>query len=247
MIQYKNKFLLFFLFLCFPLFSFAKVFLVSVGISNYPGTENDLRLPVDDAKTIAGIYKKASDVEAHVILDSLATPFNVTMVMNKVFSQANEDDIVVFFYSGHGVSGALYLYNGVLNFSAIRNAMAKSKSKSKMIFLDACFSGKIRHEENKETARDSESSAKKANVMLFLSSKNQETSFESSDMRNSMFTAFLAKGLYGFADGDQNGVITAFELFKYVHYNVKKKSGDKQHPVMWGRFPHDMTVMYVDL
>ena len=225
-----------------PVWAFSKVFLVSIGISDYPGTDIDLRLPANDAKTMAGVYKNAADVEYHVILDSLAKRFIVTTAMDNIFSRANEDDMVVLFYSGHGCKGGLYLYDGVLDYSAIRHAMSKSKSKHKMIFVDACFSGKIRNE-NKHSA-EGDRRAKHANVMLFLSSGSEETSLESSDMDHSIFTHFLAKGLFGSADGNHDCVITAKELFRYVHANVVKKSGGQQHPAMWGRFSDDMPVLY---
>ena len=36
----------------------AKVYLVSVGITDYPGNDMDLTLPANDAKTIANLYAK---------------------------------------------------------------------------------------------------------------------------------------------------------------------------------------------
>ena len=78
---------------------------------------------------------------------------------------------------------------------------------------------------------------------FFLSSRNNETSIECTDMKNGFFTSCLQNGLRGRADANRDRIITAKELFDYVSKGVKRLSGDKQHPVMWGRFSDEMVVM----
>ena len=219
----------------------AKVYLVSVGIADYPGTSSDLILPAKDARTITWLYSKNSAMQYCQLLNKEATKDKIVTAMNRVFSEAGVDDIVVFFYSGHGYAGGFCAYDGELPYKEVRKAMAKSKSRNKMIFADACFSGKIRTE---GTSSQSEvADAKKANVMLFLSSRSNETSIERRSMKNGFFTTYLQKGLRGGADTNKNRVITAKELFDYVHSNVVELSKGKQHPVMWGKFSNDMPVM----
>lgn len=219
----------------------AKIYLVSAGISDYPGQGNDLRLPVEDAKTITWLYGKNSDVEYRQLLNSNATAENIVNSIKTLFDKAGPDDIVVFFFSGHGYPGGFVAYDKMLNYDNIRNAMAGSKSKNKMIFADACFSGKIATPG--KNSGSSIASARKANVMLFLSSRSNEISIERASMSNGFFTTCLQKGLRGGADANRDRKITAKELFKYVHDGVKKLSNDKQHPVMWGKFSDDMPVM----
>ena len=84
---------------------------------------------------------------------------------------------------------------------------------------------------------------KKSNVMLFLSSRGNEFSNERPDMKNGYFTTYLGKGLQGAADANRDRTITAKELFDYVHKGVIELSFGAQHPVMWGNFPDDMTIM----
>lgn len=217
----------------------AKIYLVSVGVSDYPGTKLDLRLPAADAKTIAWLYSKNSAVQYALLLNDKATKSRIQKAMLKVFGNAGANDIVVFFFSGHGYPGGFVAYDGELDYSVIRSAMAKSKCKNKMIFADACFSGKIRTDGNQSAV----SGAKNANVMLFLSSRSDETSIERRDMQNGFFTTYLQKGLRGGADANRDRVITAKELFDYVHAGVTKISANKQHPVMWGKFATGMPVM----
>ena len=222
----------------------ARVYLVSVGIADYTGFPSkikNLRLTTKDAETIVSLYSKNTSVDYSLLLNEKATKDRIVRAIKKVFNKASEDDLVVFFFSGHGYPGGFCAYDGNLGYDEIRKAMAKSKSKNKMMFVDACRSGGMRVDEN--AAQGAISAAKSANVMLFLSSRNNENSIERRDMQNGFFTTYLQKGLKGNADADRNRVITAKELFDFVHSGVSRISGGKQHPVMWGKFNDNMTVM----
>lgn len=217
----------------------AKTYLVAVGVSDYPGTDKDLRLPANDAATVQYIYSKNSNAESVLLTNSNATKSAILSKLRSTFAKASENDIIVFFFSGHGSKGAFCAYDAQIPYSEIRQAMALSKAKNKMIFADACFSGKMR-QGRKNTA---EQSFNNYNIMLFLSSRGNETSIERRDMKNGFFTSCLQKGLRGGADANKDRTITARELFNYVSTNVKTLSSDKQHPVMWGKFSDNMTVM----
>lgn len=244
MISSKIKILIIAISLLVSISANAKVYLVSVGIADYPGTANDLALPAKDAQTITWLYSKNSSLQYCQLLNSNATRSKIIAAMNKVFAMAGLNDIVVFFYSGHGYQGGFYVYDGYLGYDEIRKSMARSKCKNKMIFADACFSGKMRTNGHPSSqTQTSVNSAKKANVMLFLSSRSDETSIERRDMQNGFFTTYLQKGLRGGADINKDRVITARELFNYVQKNVISISSDKQHPVMWGKFSDNMPVM----
>lgn len=237
----KNGWLITLLFLLMPIYASAKIYLVSVGIADYPGTEMDLTLPAKDAQTVTWLYSKNSAMQYCQLLNKEATKSKIVSAMNKVFAKAGPNDIVVFFYSGHGYEGGFCAYDGILPYKEIRKAMAKSKCRNKMIFADACFSGKIRT--GGRVSQTEIADTRKSNVMLFLSSRSNEKSLERRDMQNGFFTTYLQKGLRGAADANKNRVITAKELFDYVHSNVVKQSKGRQHPVMWGKFANDMPVI----
>lgn len=222
----------------------AKTYLVSVGIgdySGYPMKVNNLSLTVNDARTMANLYASNTTVDYALLLDEKATKQRIVKAIDKVFSKAGKDDIVVFYFSGHGYPGGLCAYNGNITYKTIRDAMAKSKCENKMMFIDACRAGGMRVD-NKKTNREV-NSAKKSKVMLFLSARNNEDSIERSDMTNGLFTSFLAKGMKGYADANKDRTITAKELFEYVHTEVAKDSRQSQHPVMWGNFNNSMPVI----
>ena len=223
-----------------PVYAEAKVYLVSVGISDYPGSSIDLALPAQDARMITWIYSKNTRMQYCLLLDEKARRKNIIDAMNKVFPMAGIDDIVVFFFSGHGYEGGFCAYDGNITYDDIRKAMSNTRCRNKMIFADACYAGKMRTQ-----GRDNSgiNAARKANVMLFLSSRSGETSIEQPSMQNGFFTTYLQKGLRGGADANRDRTITAKELFDYVHRGVVKLSEGRQHPVMWGRFSDHMPVM----
>ncbi len=224
--------------------SFARTYLVSVGIadySGYPTKVNNLSLTTKDAQTIVNVYAANTSVDYALLLNEKATKDRIVRAIKKVFNSAGVNDIVVFFFSGHGYPGGFCAYDGNLGYDEVRNAMAKSKCKNKMMFIDACRAGGMRVDEH--TSQAAMTAAKQANVLLFLSSRNNENSIERKDMQNGFFTAYLQKGLRGAADSNHNRIITAKELYDYVHNGVTQLSEGAQHPVMWGNFSDNMTVM----
>ena len=113
-----------------------------------------------------------------------------------------------------------------------------------MIFADACFSGNIRTKKSSaRTDASAEKKSRKSNVMLFLSSRGNEKSYEGEGLRNSIFTTCLIEAIGGSADRNRDSIISAKELFDFVSRNVARMSGDTQHPVMWGKFSDSMPVM----
>lgn len=221
-----------------PVQMWGKVYLVSVGISDYPGTANDLRLPHNDAATIQWLYQENKNAETVLLMNDKATVSKVKAAMQRLFAKATANDIVVLFFSGHGLQGKFVCYDGFLSYSDIRTLMSSCKSKNKMVFADTCFSGSFR-----TNGKQNGGGWKGTSIMLFLSCRTNEKSIERPGMTNGFFTYALQHGLRGGADTNRDRTITAKELFTYVSAKVKKMSGNRQHPVMWGKFPNSMPVM----
>ena len=231
----KNSILIVLLLICCLQLQ-AKVYLVSVGIADYPGKENDLRISDNDAKTIAKVFQATKDASVNVLVNEAATQSALLSTMHTTFEDADYNDAVILYFSGHGTPGALVCHDGLLTYQHIFKMLKGCKATRKIIIADACYAGKMR------TTRQQTDSYNNQNVMLFLSSRTNEPSQET-QYKNSLFTIFLERGLRGGADKDKNRQITARELFDFVHKGVIEASGNKQHPVMWGKFDNDMTVI----
>ena len=207
----------------------SKVYLVCVGIADYPGTENDLRISDNDAKTIAKVFAVAKHASVDILTNKQATQSALLSSMHTSFMNANSEDAVILYFSGHGTPGALVCYDGLLTYQHIFKMLKGCKAGRKMIIADACYSGKMRTGKQQSTNYSSQ------NVMLFLSSRTKETS--------RLFTIFLERGLRGGADRNKDRTVTARELYDFVHQGVVEASGNTQHPVMWGKFDNNMTVI----
>ena len=235
MLNMKKHLLLTWMMLCAITLQ-AKTYLVCVGIADYPGTEHDLRISDNDAKTIAKVFSVAKQATVSILLNEQATQSALLSTMHTSFMNANSEDIVILYFSGHGTPGALVCYDGLLTYQHIFKMLKGCRASRKVIIADACYSGKMR------TNNQQTSSYNSQNVMLFLSSRTNEVSRESR-YKNSLFTIFLERGLRGGADTNRDRYITARELYDFVHKGVIEASGNKQHPVMWGKFDNNMTVI----
>lgn len=222
-----------------------KIYVVSVGICDYRDPQmNDLRFTEADVMSFNKVMRTHTN-EVYTLLGVNATHQNVYSNIQHVFAKALNNDVVVLFFSGHGYPGGFCCYDmsrngGGLTYTEIASLFRQCKAKRKMVFADACFSGGMRMGKRQT---DSASSVRNGDVMFFLSSRTNETSQEMISGPNGQFTRFLVRGLGGGADSNRDRIITAEELYDFVHEGVSKATGNKQHPVMWGRFNNTMTVI----
>lgn len=131
---------------------------VCVGINNYPGTSNDLRGCVNDAKNWHSILKnkyKFSNIQ--LLLDRTATHAKVLQALRKMINKAKKGDSLVFTYSGHGTSvvdrsgdeadgrdEALCLYDKLLIDDEVRSLMNSIPKGVKFtVISDSCHSGTV--------------------------------------------------------------------------------------------------------
>ena len=96
----------------------ARTYIVSVGIADYPGSRNDLRVSANDAKTISDIFTKNGNATVDCFVNSDVTIKKVCTAMRNTFAKASPSDAIILYFSGHGVPGGLVCYDGVLYYSS---------------------------------------------------------------------------------------------------------------------------------
>lgn len=223
-----------------------KTYIVCVGLNVNRDGVDPLPCSREDMKGIANFYHNYNNSEVFMLLDANATRSHIIQVLKKQFSKSTSSDEIIFAYSGHGFDGGVSTYNNdeVLYCSEVQQIMLNSKARRKMMFVMSCHSGSFT-QKNKDSNDKRRKYNKKSNVLLFLSSKADEYSWEKGSMSNSFFFYYLLEGLKGKADNNSDRKVTARELFNYVAPRVTTISNEQQHPVMWGKFPDDMVIVNV--
>lgn len=238
----------------------VKIWAVVVGVARY------VHMPVlkytdDDAYHIYAFLKSPEggalpDEQIRVLIDDDANRANIIRTMRQVFLQADENDVVILYYSGHGLPGSFLPvdfdgFNNKLQHQDIKDVFGETKAKHKLVLADACHSGSLLsmraatsntavHTTLKKYYDAFESS--KGGTALLLSSKGDEYSLEDKGLRQGIFSHYLIRGLKGEADKNKNKIVTVTELFDFVHSKVRVYTGNAQTPTMTGEFDPNMPV-----
>lgn len=229
-----------------------KKFAVVVGCADYQGQDMDLRYPDDDAYRFYAYLKSCEggaipDENIAVLIDEAAVKSNILNTMDNIFSKASADDMLIFFFTGHGAEGAFCPtdlnndYSSLLLHDEIKAVFKKYPARYKICMADACFSGSIYTGTPSQPSYPS-SSPSETSVIIMMSSKPDETSQENPKMRQGAFAYYLIKGLKGSADRNKDNIITLEELFPYVKANVMNFTNNQQTPVIEGNASRYMPI-----
>ena len=236
----------------------TKVWAVLVGVSNYEHMPA-LKYTDDDAYRIFAHLKSPEggaldNDQIKILIDEDATLGKIKSTISDVFSKAGPNDLVMLYFSGHGLNGSFLPidfdgYNNKLLHEDINALLEQSPAKYKICIADACHSGSMyasRGTVSETLDKYYRTLAQaKAGTALILSSKSTETSLESSGLRQGVFSHFLIRGMRGEADLSTDGIVTIDELYNYIYQNVRSYTGMRQSPVMLGEFDDNMAISVV--
>ncbi len=233
-----------------------KVWALIIGISGYNHMPV-LRYPDDDAYRIFAFLQSPAggaipEEQISILIDEAATKSNIKKAMKEVFWKAGPNDLVLMYFSGHGLKGAFLPidFDGSANklyHEEIVQILDKSPAKYKLCIADACHSGSLLAykggTEPSVFGKYYESLANaKAGTALIMSSKSDETSLESSGLRQGVFTHFLIRGMKGEADQNKDNIVTVQELYNFVYTRVREYTSNRQSPIIQGDYDRNMTV-----
>lgn len=213
----------------------SRVWVLSVGISDYPGGANDLPECANDAVKIAEALRNQglTAPEREILLtDSRATTGAIRQALQRIAREIRPDDTFVFFYSGHGgqreghsadpheldgVDEYLYVYDGELlddEFARLTDAI---RARTSLIAIDACFAGGF--------AKDV---ITRPGVVGMFSSEEDVTSGVASQFQAGGYLShFLRLGIQGEADDDpRDSVMTVGELTHFVWQQYGRHASD---------------------
>lgn len=124
----------------------------------------------------------------------------------------------VFFYSGHADERGFHFRDGYFSKNALNAFLERLLVKTKVVILDSCFAGIMTNKGVKTTpgfgVPKMDFDEPTGSIYLTAAS-SQDLAFESRSMKGGLFSRNLIAGLYGAADGNHDGVVTATELYEY--------------------------------
>jgi hypothetical protein len=189
-----------------------------------------------------------------LLLDEQATKPAISDKLDWLAHHAGTDDTVIVFFSGHGaqrvggfepgeylcpVEADWYnLRSTAISDEELTTALGAIPARRVVVFLDACHSGGVGEPKDASLvvkAGLSEAAYERLAAgegrVVIASCKPDEVSWELPEMRNSLFTHYLLKGLRG-AAADDDGAVRVFNLFDYVSKQVPQHK--PQHPLFKG-------------
>ena len=211
------------------------VWAISIGISDYPGGGNDLPECANDAVKIAEALRGQglTTPEREILLtDAQATRGAVQQALQRVAREAQPDDVVVFFYSGHGgqshtpstdpeeldhIDETLFLYDGEFLDNDMGRLISNIHARMTLFTLDSCFSGGF--------AKDV---VTRPGVVGMFSSEEDVTSGVAGQFQAGGYLShFLRMGIRGEADSDpRDNALTVGELTHYVWQQYGSQASD---------------------
>jgi hypothetical protein len=222
----------------------AKIALL-IGVGEYGLGLNPLPGAVKDVEAMQRVLLHPEMGQFDQV-KTLTNPDLLTMQrgIENLFADREKDDLVLLFFSGHGVKddySKLYFAttitakrpNGELEKSTavpanfVHDVMRNSRSKRQVILLDCCFSGAFAEDMRAkgDGSVDVQTQLGGEGRAVLTSSTSTQYSFEQQGSDLSVYTRFLVEGMEtGAADSDGDGVISIDELHEYASRKVQESA-----------------------
>ena len=208
-----------------------------IGVSQYGEGIPPLLSALNDVEAMQRVLLNPS-LGAFEQVERLLNPTDSEMrrAIQKLFKQALKDDLVLLFFSGHGITnddGHLYLTTRItakddfeataVDASFIQGQSNNCYAKRQVLILDACYSGAIAQGwQTKSVGVDIKKQLGAEGRVVLTSSSATQTSFEQEGLPLSLYTQYLVEGIEtGAADTDNDGNIHVQELHAYAKAKVQ--------------------------
>lgn len=187
-----------------------------VGIDEYPGCP--LSGCVNDANSVASLLERNADGTKNFDVNCIKNPKSKRIVEEGIRSLfANDDDIALLYYSGHGSRKdsveSICIPNehneiDFIQLSDILRTIKNSKCKNKIVILDSCFSGGMGND-----PFDGDTALLAKGITILSACRNSESAIETKG--HGIFTSLLCGALDGGA-ADLLGHVTPGSIYAYI-------------------------------
>lgn len=213
-----------------------------------------LKTPVEDARALDQVMSNENigGFKSYSLINK--TEADIRREMSEFLSNKKPDDLVLVYFSGHGVldsRGRLYLAfkntqsnnlsGTALQSSFITDVMDDCRSKRQILILDCCHSGAFARDGKKAGEQQAVTKATFAGEgygrAVLTASSSLQFALEGDQVISqtylSLFTHYLMEGLKtGDADKDGDGNVSLDEWFDYTYSNVASATSN-QKPQKW--------------
>lgn len=236
----------------------ARLLLLAIGVGAYNRSELRLTYPAKDARDLAELLKSQRaglyrEVQARVLTDAQATRQGILAGIEWLHHTAAPEDTLVLLLAGHGISdaatGQYYFLPAdadpqnplatMLPASALQQALATLPGRV-VLLLDTCHAGDVlpgRKLRGVPAGPDdgisrfvSELGSIEQGVVVLTASVGTQSSQESPEWGNGVFTKALLEGLRGQADYRKTGRVTVNMLDLYISERVRELTRGTQTP-----------------
>jgi WD40 repeat protein len=222
------------------------LYMVVVGINDYPQVQQRLKYARTDAQTIVSVLQDKTKevfgkVEMKLLLDKDGTRANILAGLSWLEKNMTPRDVGLFYFSGHGAKDdddSFYLCPFDVANDFAKSCVSGDTMKQQLTripgrmiaILDTCHSGaaKVSSGRADNLVRDLQNDD--CGVIVICASLGDEFSIESGLDKGGLFTLALTEALTGKADYNGDGLIQLNEAFQYTVSRVRETSKDKQHP-----------------
>ena len=201
----------------------------SDGLDNLQFAESDA------ARMRATLSEGAAAFDKVVVAEATHSSATVLSEFEKVAASCGHDDMLLFYFSGHGHNprGELFLLfpdsdltrlvSTALPISAIKAVMAQSRARVRILVLDCCYSGAAGRETMRSTNRPEqlplvEAARDCASIIIAACGRNVVTR-EDSAFAGGYLTHLLQRALTGDAhdaDIDQDGLLSVTDFVEWA-------------------------------
>lgn len=226
----------------------GQLYALVVGVSRYRyASEQDLHYADKDAAALATFLRESgcsNTAPENVVLlqNGMARAEVIKASLDELLSRATENDRFLFYFSGHGMHdsrGQLCLlgadamvddpsraWSSSVTQADLVTALGAARCKDKLLFLDACHSGRVSSGERSTGGFGN-------GVTVLTAAGDKESSYESDELQAGIFTHYLLQGLKGAADPEGDGRFTMVQLADYVQERTAEeasRAGHQQNP-----------------
>lgn len=196
---------------------------IVVGANQAPPGRAALRYAHEDAKAVAQVLTQVGDFAASDVQLLLEpTPERVLAAVDAQLARLGSatESMVLFYYSGHSDSDALYPGGQALLLHELRKRLDDPRVTVRLGVIDSCRGGGWTGAKGlTETAIFDVSAAsalRNVGSVLIASSSGLEDAHESEALGGSFFTHHFNAGLRGAADRNSDSTVSVVEAFEYA-------------------------------